>query len=717
MRLLQNKTKYLYILLLILINIFVFRQVFINYDKIIYYGDIDPIELNAPKYIDDALYTIYPYNGTGATKVPNLPTYVLSNIYQYMGSFLPVVLLNKLLLILYIILCPVIIYNFLEKFLYSYGLLAKHFAVFACSFFYINNYIIDQLFLYPLSYLYLPLLFIPLLLWMYLADNRPMFFVFALICYILIGTSQVMILVLLMIALFVAIDSSFRTKKFPAYYLVLISGLFFIYVAPFILFYFIRDDPALNRELTKAVIKSKAQLLFADSWRLFFQWFTTDSRSIDGALFPRNYYNLFKNNIFFALLSFAPVILFIYSYSKLKSFNKPLRLFLLALLGYFLLFYIFFHGITTGTVIDEVFRGSDKYSALLLFILTCLLAAGLASFYKKIVLTIFIIILCIYNIKIFDGLIIEEVFTDEIMKKPEISKMLSGKRVIYLPLIEKNSWIAIRNKFLAYSPYPIMYNTISFNSNIPNSNADINDVYDIDPSDYTYQIDEKKLDQVLEKYDIEYIIFYKNFSYAYYYIPDSERQIIESLNRYRLVHQDSDIMIFETSQNREEVLSGASGWFQKINSIKYKIYLQNIEAGTDLIFRESYNKGWSLYLKRNPNRNWCENMEATEKLTDCGTRSGFMDYSDLSHIYDDAIFSQYNSINNHNFNKWIIDPDYIESNYSQDYYRRNSDGSMDIELILFFKPQSYYYVNLGIFIIFVLANCAYLVLKRNNNEK
>jgi len=63
----------------------------------------------------------------------------------------------------------------------------------------------------------------------------------------------------------------------------------------------------------------------------------------------------------------------------------------------------------------------------------------------------------------------------------------------------------------------------------------------------------------------------------------------------------------------------------------------------------------------------------------------------------------------------IIDPEYIKANYPKEYYKIYPDGSIDIEMTLYFKPQSYFY--LGIIIsTFTFVGCiAYLM--RNWSRK
>ncbi len=68
-------------------------------------------------------------------------------------------------------------------------------------------------------------------------------------------------------------------------------------------------------------------------------------------------------------------------------------------------------------------------------------------------------------------------------------------------------------------------------------------------------------------------------------------------------------------------------------------------------------------------------------------------------------------------NQWTIDPDYIKDNYSTDYYTQNPDGSVDLELTLYFKPQSYFYLGLIISGTTLMACIGYLIWDFVKNRK
>jgi hypothetical protein len=71
-----------------------------------------------------------------------------------------------------------------------------------------------------------------------------------------------------------------------------------------------------------------------------------------------------------------------------------------------------------------------------------------------------------------------------------------------------------------------------------------------------------------------------------------------------------------------------------------------------------------------------------------------------SFAWDDAFGANYflpdafHSESDATLNSFVIDPRYIRQNLPASAYKVNPDGSIDIELTSYFKPQSYFYVGL-----------------------
>ena len=123
--------------------------------------------------------------------------------------------------------------------------------------------------------------------------------------------------------------------------------------------------------------------------------------------------------------------------------------------------------------------------------------------------------------------------------------------------------------------------------------------------------------------------------------------------------------------------------YQFKNPTEYKISLKNIKTNTYLNFSEKYVADWSLRIG---GFNW---------LNVLTNKAYFLD--DKYHLKNDA-----------GLNSFLIDPDYIKANFYKSDYKQNSDGSIDVELTLYFKPQSYFYLGLLISGTTLLACLGYL---------
>ena len=63
-----------------------------------------------------------------------------------------------------------------------------------------------------------------------------------------------------------------------------------------------------------------------------------------------------------------------------------------------------------------------------------------------------------------------------------------------------------------------------------------------------------------------------------------------------------------------------------------------------------------------------------------------------NYLYEKPIFEETHHLVNDYANGRTLDADYIKKNFPKDYYKENPDGSIDVNLTLYFKPQSYFYL-------------------------
>jgi len=123
--------------------------------------------------------------------------------------------------------------------------------------------------------------------------------------------------------------------------------------------------------------------------------------------------------------------------------------------------------------------------------------------------------------------------------------------------------------------------------------------------------------------------------------------------------------------------------YKLINPTEYRISLKNIKTDTYLNFSEKYDQNWGVHIG---SFNWLKVL------------------IDKNYLLD----NKYHFKNDAGLNSFLIDPDYIKDNFDKSDYKQNPDGSIDVELTLYFKPQSYFYLGLLVSGTTLLACLSYL---------
>jgi hypothetical protein len=134
-------------------------------------------------------------------------------------------------------------------------------------------------------------------------------------------------------------------------------------------------------------------------------------------------------------------------------------------------------------------------------------------------------------------------------------------------------------------------------------------------------------------------------------------------------------------------ISGGKIIFYRNNITKYRISISDVKSPETINFVEAYNKNYALYPER-----------LNSKMDSCHVSliiNGLCSIlNDAQYFFMKPIDDVFHYTNTSGFNSWTIDPEYIKENFSKDQYHENPDGSIDLELTLYFKPQSYFYLGL-----------------------
>lgn len=123
--------------------------------------------------------------------------------------------------------------------------------------------------------------------------------------------------------------------------------------------------------------------------------------------------------------------------------------------------------------------------------------------------------------------------------------------------------------------------------------------------------------------------------------------------------------------------------FKKINTTKYNIVFQNISF-VNITFLSNFHSEWKIYLK---DKEWF----FSKSLFD-DTHHVVYDYANGWTISKDEIIKYVDSNYGNELKSQWYPKDLWEGKKDYKYYKLNPDWSIDIELTLYFKPQSYFYL-------------------------
>ncbi len=219
-------------------------------------------------------------------------------------------------------------------------------------------------------------------------------------------------------------------------------------------------------------------------------------------------------------------------------------------------------------------------------------------------------------------------------------------------------------------------------------------------------------DKLLDDSSIKYVIVpirdevnNDDFYPSYGNNPKLFIEALDKLNYLKRIDIGSkDLAIWE-NEDYEPHIKGDELSFQAINSTKYGITVNRLDEREELIFSERFHPGWKLYLRpvdsKKPSIVAREYSKA--KTVEYKAVNQLLEGEELSYLTKQPIFEDSHKTANIFVNQWKLDPEYIKRNFSEEFYKENPDGSIDINIVLFFKPQSYFYLGIAISLVALLC--------------
>lgn len=156
--------------------------------------------------------------------------------------------------------------------------------------------------------------------------------------------------------------------------------------------------------------------------------------------------------------------------------------------------------------------------------------------------------------------------------------------------------------------------------------------------------------------------------------------------------------------------------FAAVNPTKKRVSVESAQKPFVLSFAETFHPGWKLYLRPiaekincKPLKTFKAGTEVGGETVECESKQRAIEGEELSYLRQKPVFDDQHIELNGYANGWIVDPEFVRANYGPEYYSENPDGSIDMNLAIYFKPQSYFYIGLVVSGLTLVGCLSYLL--------
>jgi len=391
------------------------------------------------------------------------------------------------------------------------------------------------------------------------------------------------------------------------------------------------------------------------------------------------------------------------------------------------------------------FRSPDKFFVFYpFFFLIVILILLTSSKLKKKVIMIFLIFLLLIPLPFYIKGINKYFMTDEkaqyygFIKIPDEYKNLkdiinsskNGKTIISLPSSIQNSvnW-SNYNKW-HFAGADILSDL--YNNDFVSANSFDSPTYaELSFWDYAVlkKVDEEKFMNLLQKFNTKYIILHKDIPEHYINASKNIYETIDILvkeNKLKKITENDYFSFFELSNNyiMPVIYSNENEiYFKKNSPVSYTIEIKNLKNKCTLYYKKTFSNYWNIYLNKfnnNQEFNYINHKYDAFNSIEYSGNQPIFDVNNFKTIFLKKIFNNSHSIFDDYGNSWILDKNYIINNFPNSFYKINSDGSIDIEIILSNDIQLFFYLGIILTLItllIIILNFNFRIKSSKNSKK
>ncbi len=207
----------------------------------------------------------------------------------------------------------------------------------------------------------------------------------------------------------------------------------------------------------------------------------------------------------------------------------------------------------------------------------------------------------------------------------------------------------------------------------------------------------EKLLTILRKINVSYVMVtnntpvpvQKSYMYNAAYLSFQDQALVEAITDKEVLRSSKGNYVLYQLKNPIMLISSpADVEFVQISPIQYEVKVSNLSSSQPLLFKDTYHPGWKIY-----------------PLSRIGERSsGKIEFS----VFGKTLFDSSHKPASVYGNEWTVDPSVIKS-LGEPYYTQNADGSINAKIVLYFQPQTYFYIGcimtvLSLVLVFIYLN-------------
>jgi len=239
-------------------------------------------------------------------------------------------------------------------------------------------------------------------------------------------------------------------------------------------------------------------------------------------------------------------------------------------------------------------------------------------------------------------------------------------------------------------------------------------------------INTQKFLGLIQKFNGKYILVHKDLDK---YITPSSKIINKTINKLekdkvlKRLEDNENFTLFELDEKYLSPLISSDNetkiYFKKISPVKYKVLISNLSEKTNIEFYQIFESSWKIFANAEPHydlysKNWFYEMA---NAVECKSDFKMIESEDFTYLFQKPLFDESHSMIKDYANNWKVDPGYIKENLPEDSYKLNKDGSIDIELTIYYKNQIIFYVGLISVGLYFAILIFYIVFKKVKRHK